>query len=274
LADLRLILVPGYGMIYKAMMKQFFTILFLGFVQMAFSQQSKSKADKPGMLYFSLGSHRAFYTPSTTRFVSKSRDFDFTLEKLRGSDDGGVKLRSSPQYSYNFGYYSFKHNLGIEYQFDHVKYIMRPNQVARLKGQINEEQFDRDTLVHKDFVQLEHTDGANYAMINLVKWKNLAKSRNQKRSLDLIMKAGAGIVVPKTNTTIMGEHYDDRYAVSGYVIGIEPGLRYNFLKNAFLSGTFKGAYANYTHFRIAEGWGKQKWFSAQFNLMLGVQLPL
>jgi hypothetical protein len=228
---------------------------------------------KKGMFYFSAGSHRAFYSPSTIRLVSNGDpSFDFTLEKLKARDDQGIKFHTSPQYSYNLGYYSFKKNIGIEYQFDHVKYIVIQGQVARLKGHIEEEHYNADTVIHSGFVQLEHTDGANYAMLNLVKWKNLSTSKNQKRSLDLFLKAGGGIVIPKTNSTIMGKHYDNQYAISGYVIGVEPGIRYNFLKNFFASASIKGAYANYNKFRIADGSGSQQWFSAQFNLMVGVQV--
>lgn len=228
---------------------------------------------KKGLFYFSLGSHRAFYSPSTVRFVSNSgQSFDFTLEKLKGRDDQGIKFQTSPQYSYNVGYYSLKKNAGIEFQFDHVKYIIRQGQVAKLKGHIGGENFYTDTVVHAGFVKLEHTDGGNYAMINLVKWKNLSTSNNGKHSLDLLFKTGGGIVVPKTNSTIMGKHNDDRYAISGYVIGVEPGIRYNFLKNFFALASVKGAYANFTKFRIADGYGKQKWFSLQFNLMAGIQV--
>ena len=234
---------------------------------------AQKQEERKGMFYFSAGTHRAFYTPSTVRLVSDvAPSFDFTLEKLRAKDDQGFKITASPQYTYNAGYYSFQKNAGIEFQFDHVKYKIREGQVSRLRGEINKKIFDLDTVVHADFVQLEHTDGANYAMINLVKWKQLTIDKKNAHSLNLFLKAGGGLVIPKTNSTIMGKHNDDRYAVSGYVIGVEPGLRYNFLKNFFASASVKGAYANYQKFRIADGFGSQQWFSVQFNLMIGVQV--
>jgi hypothetical protein len=241
---------------------------------MLISAISNAQTTKKGMFYFGFGSHRAFYSPSTVRFVSQAGpSFDFTLEHLKARDDGGVKFHTSPQYSYNIGYYSYKRRFGIEYQFDHVKYTMVQGQVARMRGHIGEVEFNTDTIVHAGLVKLEHTDGANYAMLNFVKWKNILASKDMERSLDFFIKAGAGLVIPKTNSTILGKHYDDQYAISGYVAGVEPGLRYNFLKNFFVSASFKGAFANYRKFRIAEGYGSQSWFSAQFNLMAGIQLP-
>ena len=241
------------------------------------AQSKKALLKDRTMIYFSMGTERVFYTSSDIHFKSDKspNSFDFTLQNARAYDDGGFDFSGgAPQYSYNFGFYSPKKKFGIEFQFDHVKYIMRPNQTLRLNGNINGRSINKDTLVSPDFVQFEHTDGANYAMFNFVKQKNLSTSKNQKHFLDLIMKAGAGPVIPKTNSTIMGQKFDDAYAFSGFVIGLESGLRYNIFKYAFATATFKTAYANYTNFRIANGQGNQSWISAQFNIMAGVQFPL
>lgn len=252
-----------------------FSILCLLIISMVNGQQPIQEKNKKGILYFSAGTHRAFYTPSNIRFVShENPGFDFTLKNVRARDDQGFRFHSSPQYTYNLGYYSFKKKLGIEFQFDHLKYIMRQDQIRHLTGRIDNSDYDQDTLLHAGFIQFEHTDGANYAMLNLMKWMNISSSHDQKRSLDLFVKAGGGVVVPKTNSTIMGRHYDDEYAISGFVLGVEPGIRYNFLKNVFTSASVKGAFANYNRFRIAEGYGSQKWFSIQFTLMAGIQFPM
>jgi hypothetical protein len=253
-------------------------ICFTSLMSIAASGQTKTATLKDrSVIYFSAGTERIFYTPSTIHFKSDKGQpsFDFSLKKAKAHDDGGLSFTDdAPQYSYNFGYYSPKKKFGIEFQFDHVKYIMHSNQNLHIKGSINGRSLDKDTLVSPDFVQFEHTDGANYSMLSFVKWKTLAESRNQKSFLNLIMKAGAGPLIPKTNSTIMGVHYDDEYAVSGYVIGLESGLRYNVLKYLFATASFKAAYANYTHFVIANGHGHQQWVSGQFDLMVGIQMPL
>jgi hypothetical protein len=230
--------------------------------------------NKKGVFYFAFGSHRIFYTPSTVDVIRTSDSFfDFKLMKVNGRDEGGLKFDEAPQFSYTVGYYFKKQNFGIEYQYDHIKYFVRQNQAAHLKGRIGSEQFDQDTMINPDFFQLEHSDGGNYAMINLVKWIPLTRS-TKKVMFDLMLKAGIGLVNPKTNSTILGQHRDDKYHISGYVLGVESGFRLHIGKYFFATGSFKGAWANYNHFLIWNGYGKQQWFSGQFNYLLGCQFPL
>jgi hypothetical protein len=193
--------------------------------------------------------------------------------KVKGRDEGGLKFDEAPQFSYTIGYYFTNARLGIEYQYDHIKYFVRQNQVVHLKGNIGNEQLDQDTAINPDFFQLEHSDGGNYAMINIVKWKPLT-TPNHKITLDLMLKAGMGLVNPKTNSTILGKHRDDKYHISGYVCGVESGLRLNVSKYFFATASFKCAWANYDHFLIWNGYGKQQWFSGQFNYLLGCKFPL
>lgn len=230
--------------------------------------------NKKGVFYFAFGSHRIFYTPSTIRVIRTSDSFfDFTLEKVQGRDEGGLQFDEAPQFSYTVGYYFKDGKLGIEYQYDHIKYFVRQNQTVHIKGDIGSEHLDQDTVINPDFFQLEHSDGGNYAMLNLVKWVSLTPS-TKTIFLDLMLKAGIGLVNPKTNSTILGKHRDDRYHISGYVCGIEPGLRLHFGKYLFVTGSFKCAWANYSHFLIWNGYGKQQWFSGQLNYLIGCQFRL
>jgi hypothetical protein len=237
------------------------------------TETTKSKKSKTGFLYLAAGSQRIFFTPSNIRVIRPSApSFDFTLAKVKAKDEGGLKFDTAPQFSYTIGYYFTKKKFGLEYQYDHVKYFVQQYQVVHLKGTINGNSYDKDTLINPDFFQLEHSDGANYAMVNLVKWIPL--SLKQKKSPELMIKGGIGIVNPKTNSTILGNERDDRYYLSGYIVGFESGFRFHLGKYLFATGTFKGAFANYNHFLIAGGYGKQKWLSGQFNYLIGGQFPL
>lgn len=239
------------------------------------AQKNKETKTTKGIIYFSFGTQRIFYTPSDIRIRrSNEPSFDLTLYHVKAKDEGGLKWETAPQFSYTVGYYFVKKNFGIEYQYDHIKYFVTQNQAVHLKGTINGIFYDQDTTLVKDFFQLEHSDGANYAMVNFVKWFPLHAFKNENLSLDILAKAGAGVVNPKTNSTIMGIRRDDRYHISGYVTGLEGGLRFRFFKHVFVTGTFKGTYANYNHFLIAGGRGSQKWFAGQFNYLLGAQFPL
>ena len=236
---------------------------------------TKKKKTGKGVIYFALGSHRIFFTPGNIHINrGGASSLDFTLEKVRGRDEGGLKWETAPQFSYTVGYYFTRKKFGIEYQYDHIKYFVRQNQVVRLKGTMEGYDYDKDTLITPDFFQLEHSDGGNYAMFNLVKWLPLASDKDKKYTLSLLIKGGIGFVNPKTNSRIAGQHRDDKYHLSGYVAGIESGLRFNIGKNFFVTGSFKGAYANYNDFLIANGRGKQQWFSGQLNYLIGGQFPL
>jgi hypothetical protein len=239
------------------------------------SVQAQTKNQKKGTFYLALGSHRIFYTPSDIRVIrGTSPSFDFTLENVKAKDEGGLRWKTAPEFSYTVGYYFTRKNFGIEYQYDHIKYFVTPNQRVHMNGTINGERLNKDTVLSADFFRMEHSDGGNYAMVNLVKWWPLMETKSGKPFIDLMAKAGIGIVNPKTNTTILGHHRDDKYHFSGYVMGAESGLRVHFLKHFFVTGSFKGAFANYNHFLIDEGFGQHKIFSGAFNYLVGGQFGL
>jgi hypothetical protein len=264
---------PGTLSVMKHCAGLIILTIFLWVGMHAQTGQPGSK-NKKGVFYFALGSHRIFYTPSTIRVIRASDPhFDFKLMKVKGQDEGGLKFDEAPQFSYTIGYYFKNAKLGIEYQYDHIKYFVRQGQVVHLVGKIGSEPLDQDTVINPDFFQLEHSDGGNYAMINLVKWVPFSRG-NKKITIDLMLKAGMGLVNPKSNSTILGKHRDDQYHISGYVFGIESGLRFLIGKYFFVTGSFKGAWANYNHFLIWNGYGKQQWFSGQFNYLFGCQFPL
>ena len=222
-------------------------------------------------VYLSAGTHRSYFSRSDIRL--KNPDFDFTLNNVRGKDDGGFNFRNgAPQYNYAIGYYNHAGNWGIEFGFDHVKYYVRQNQRVQMHGRIGNKTYSSDTLLVPAFVQLEHSDGANYALLKFLKRIPLAYKKNN--SLQLLLKGGAGPVIPKTNSTIMGKHRDDRYNIAGYVIALETGIHYPFARFLFAEAGIKGAYANYSKFLIADGTGSQKWFALHFYLLIRVKMPL
>ena len=239
------------------------------------AQSSNTAKEKKGTFYLALGSHRAFYSASDIRVIRGSEpSFDFTLHKVKAEDEGGLRWKTAPQFSYRIGYYFNKKNFGIEYSYDHIKYFVKQGQRVHMTGTIQGQPQNRDTTLTANFFQMEHSDGGNYAMINLVKiWPLYAKGKGQP-IIDLIGRAGVGIVNPKTNTTILGAHRDDRYHFSGYVVGTEWGARVHFLKNFYVMGSFKGAFANYNRFLIYEGLGNHHFFSGAFNYFVGGQFPL
>jgi hypothetical protein len=256
-------------------MKPFLILpLWCIWAQMVNGQTLKSR-NESGIFYFALGTHKIFYTQSDIHLIGKGNpSFDLTLKNVKAKDDFFLKGNGgAPQYDYKLGYYFTKKKFGIEFNFNHVKYFVRKDQVVKTTGFINEQKVDNDAPVTTYVQNFEHSDGANYLLLNFVKWENLPHKPGRD-PLVLQLKAGAGPVVPKTNSTILNNQWDDHYQIAGFVLALETGLRYHFHKNFFIEPSFKGAYADYRKFLIADGYGSQRWFSAQFILAAGVQFGL
>lgn len=245
-----------------------------------------------GSFYFSWGYNRDWYSKSDLHFENSSGEYNpatgnydsynFTIYDVKAKDRPGFRdiLRTDltiPQYVYRLGYYfNDKRDLGIEINFDHAKYVMEGWQTLRVKGTIMGKQVDADTLVSPDnFLHFEHTDGANFLMLNAMKRQRLFVSPRKKLWLSAVIKAGAGIVIPKTDVTLFGQRINNRFHVAGYIAGVETGLRIDAYKHFFLEYTAKGAFANYTNVLVC-GAGKANHYFWVFEniLTLGVQFAM
>lgn len=234
-----------------------------------------------GTFYITAGYHRDWFTKSDIHFNSHgSGDFNFTVYDVvavdrPGFDDLLHEDLTIPQYAFRIGYwFNNKKDIGIEMNYDHVKYVMVKDQVVHLKGELNGVQYDQDTMLVPQFLQYEHTNGANYAMVNIIKRWNFLHAKNEMHWLSGVFKAGAGIVLPRSDTRVMGQHRNDTYHVAGIVTGIEAGLRYDFFRYVFLETTVKPCYANYFDVLLyGNGKAKQYWFSTEWVFTLGIQFP-
>ena len=239
------------------------------------------KAGK-GTFYVTAGYNLDWFSKSDIHFKDRTTDdYDFTLYKLRAVDrDGLAHLLNEditiPQYAFRIGYFfNDKHDLGFEINYDHVKYVVLEDQPVHLKGDIRGTYYDMDTTFYRGFVKLEHTNGANYAMIDLVKRMNFLKTKNNKHWLSGIFKIGGGFVYPRSDTRMFGKRRNDRYHIAGYVAGAEAGLRYDLFKYFFAETTFKGAYANYTNILLTgKGRAHQHFYSLEWIFTIGIQFPL
>lgn len=270
-------------------MKRFILILCAVFFSVCSGRSQQASGDSPynfpdnkksskGSLYFTFGWHRIYYTNSTIHFRdNQTANFDFYLIKAKAIDDNDLNIGQhidAPQFSVRIGYF-FNHSshTGIELNYDHAKYILKPWQLVHLRGIINGKSYDTDTLLNPNFVSYEHTDGANYYMLNFIKKKDLLQSKNRQHELSLVVKPGAGIVIPRTESSIMGRHTNNRYHISGYLAGLESGLRYEFFKNFLAELTLKGVYANYNDVLLyGKGRASQHWWSFQWIFVIGYQL--
>lgn len=235
-----------------------------------------------GTFYVGGGYNLDKFSRSTIHFKNQNGDnYDFKLNKVKAIDRDGLNELFNqditiPQYSFRIGYFfNNKRDLGIEINYDHVKYVVVQNQRVHLTGTIHGEYYDMDTTLTPGFVMFEHTNGANYCMLNLIKRHNLFHTQNNKHWLSYILKGGFGFVYPRSDTKLFGVSNNDFYHVAGYVGGIESGLRYDFLKYFYFEATMKGAFANYTNVRLAlGGQGKHHFYSLQYIAIMGFQFGL
>jgi len=233
-------------------------------------------------VYVTWGYHRDAYTRSNIHFKdSQTANYDFRFYHARAKDQVDVKdffhtPLTVPQYVLNVGYiFKDRKGWGVEFSWDHLKYVVTDNQVMHMKGTIDGQYYDQDTLVTRDFVHFEHTNGNNYAMISAVKQINLLKSNRRNHTLNALFKAGIGGLVPKTDSYIMGMHNDGPFKLSGYVIGASANIRYITLKYFFIEAGLKAAFANYTHAKLYEkGFAKHTFFSLQSIGSIGLSVPL
>ena len=272
------------------------TLITVGIINSLFSQDicdcpAQSKLGK-GTMYFTWGYNKDWYTNSNIHFKNTSGEYnpvtkqidnyDFTLYNLTARDHLGVEHLlttpiSIPQYGYRLGYFfNDKHDLGIEINFDHSKYIVNDFQTVLLKGTIRGVQYNQDTLVDPNkFMHFQHTNGANFLMVNMMKRQRLFVSKNKKHWLSGIAKVGAGIVIPRTFVTLWGEYSNNFWHIAGPCAGIETGLRYEAYKHFFLEYTAKGTYADYSDvLTIGSGRANHYFFAFENILSAGVQFPL
>lgn len=242
-----------------------------------------------GSFYFSWGYNRDWFSKSDLHFKNTSGDYnattgnydsyDFTIYDVKAKDRPGFRdiLRTDltiPQYVYRLGYYfNDKHDLGIEINFDHAKYVMVGWQTLHVKGNVLGHEIDKDTLVSPDtFLHFEHSDGANFLMLNAMKRQHLLVSKNKKLWLSGIVKAGAGVVIPRTDVTLFGQRLNNRFHVAGFITGVETGIRIDAFKHLFLEYTAKGAYANYMNVLvIGAGKAHHHFWVVENILTLGMQ---
>lgn len=233
-------------------MKNLLTILLLTGISLQTAAQEKKK--RINGMYVQWGYNTEWYTKSNIHFKMGNGN-NFTLHKAKAHDkpdlDGIINKPgdiSIPQYNYRIGFYLNKtHTRAIEINFDHAKYVVTDNQRVNVTGTIDGKPVNGDSILNPgSFLHLEHTDGANWLHINYVQQRNVMMSKDKKRPLvNLILKAGAGINIPRTDFTWRGDRLNNNFHVSGYNFGAEAGARLYISRKFFLEGTTKTGFVKY-----------------------------
>ncbi len=278
-------------------MKGSLMLLFLLIAQLTCVQAQTTDTTIPkkrtkGTLYASWGYNREWYSKSDIHIkndgdINQHNQFgsyDFTIHNAKASDRddfdqipdvGNITI---PQFSARVGYlFNDKHDLGIEINYDHAKYIMNDYQNLHVTGQIFGTPIDKDTIVDpKSFLHFEHSDGANFLAVNLVKRFQFYNAPSKRLRFSAIVKAGPGLVYPRTDVTLFGTRVNNKWHVAGYILSAEVGPRLEFFKYFFTEFTGKVGFANYTNALVLDGTGKanHKFTTVMLIFTFGFQVPL
>lgn len=267
----------------------YFLFILLGIFFNSFSQTDSLKKKKK-QFYVSWGYTHAAYTKSTIHFKNSSgpagvtgddpiRNYDFTIADVKATDRPDFNKISDvinvtiPQFVFRIGY-SFNEKWGIELNYDHTKYVVNDWQRTHIKGQINGTPLDKDTTLNPDrFLHFEHTDGANFWMVNAVRrWNVYNLSKNLKVSW--VLKPGAGVVIPRTDVTLFGHELNNRWHLAGWIVGVESGARVEFFRNGFFEFVGKASYADYMKCLVlgkGNGSANQMFGTVQLTATIGLK---
>lgn len=223
-----------------------------------FSQQTNKK----GSYSITWGYNRSTYANSDIRFVGPG--YDFTLLNAKALDaptplsefktyvDPG--LLSIPQFNFHASYF-IKDNVSLSIGWDHMKYVVNDGQTVKVNGFINAQAstpaiavypayigtFNQTPLVldPEKFVHLEHTDGYNYASIELEHFNTLYQSKTGRFAIDWMKGAGIGALVPRSDVHVFGVGQNNFWNLAGAGASIKTGLKFNLTKLLFFETTVK-----------------------------------
>ena len=276
--------------IYIQRMLKYF-ILFFAISVASFGQHLKRK----GTYFVYWGYNRSAYPASDIRF--KGTGYDFTLASVAASDaptpfDGfetyfNPSLFSIPQFNFHGGYF-LKDNLSISLGWDHMKYVVNDFQTTHISGTISGQvsnpaipvnpayvgNFSNAAIVinPQDFVDYEHTDGFNYAAIELDHYKALWRAKAGKMQLDWVNGFGVGVVVPRSDVRLFSVGKNNFWNLAGAGASIRTGLRLNLTRLLFFQTDLKGGYTNlwdvHTTGRSVDNASQSIWFG-EFTGALG-----
>lgn len=259
-------------------------ILFFLIYFTALSQEKKTSNpyNQKGKLYFYWGWNGASYSNSDISF--RGENYSFTLTNVTSNDrqskftldkyfnPGNITI---PQYNFRIGYF-FNPNWDISFGIDHMKYVVDQNQTTKISGTINsitafDGSYNNDDIeLTEDFLKFEHTDGLNYINAE-IRYNNRIYDANTVQ-FNYLLGAGAGILYPKTNVTLLSKERHDNFNIAGFGIGAVGGINITFFKRFFIQSELKGGWINLPNVRTtasSSDSAKQNFFFLQRNIVFG-----
>lgn len=223
-----------------------------------FSNEVKRNFSRKGDFYFHWGYNHSWYGKSDINF--KGPGYDFTLKDVAATDRQSKLswdylnpgLITVPQYNIRAGYF-FKDNYSVSIAWDHMKYVMVVPQTVAITGYIGETvstpgvptgayagTYNGEMInVKSDMLTYEHTDGFNYANIELERYDDIWVAPSRETSLTLETGAGFGMMVPRSDVRLFGQGRNNHWNVSGYGFSVKAGLKFYITQGLYLQNTTK-----------------------------------
>ena len=259
-----------------------------------FSQEDRQKkVVNKGKFFVYWGWNWSSYSGSDIHF--KGNNYDFTLRDVQAQDTPskfsfskyfGITNLTKPQTNARIGYF-FKENYTISIGVDHMKYVVNNDQFVTIDGEIslgnntyNGVYTGQEIQLTEDFLRLEHTDGLNYVNVQLYRFDDISRwfgLYSESFQINLTEGFGAGILYPKTDTTLLGQERHDDYHISGFGLSAGAGLNITFLKHFFIQADLKAGYINMPNVKIstnASDSASQDFFFLQNNILIGGKFRL
>tara|TARA_R110002050_G_scaffold300722_2_gene471913 strand:- start:56535 stop:57377 length:843 start_codon:yes stop_codon:yes gene_type:complete len=237
------------------MKKTLFLIAFaiignLAIAQKGWNQEYKRK----NHFDFIWGYNVAGYSNSDISFVGK--DYNFTLYDVKAYDRPtpfsvdpylNPGMFTIPQWNMRASFH-FANRWSISIGTDHMKYVMPQNQYVAMEGYINipGNKFNgvynrQPQKLTDDFLLFEHTDGLNYASIETEYHGNIYRF-NEKHEINYYVGPGVGILIPRTNITLMDYPRYDEFHVAGFGLSGKIGMQAILWKHLTFNAEWKNGY--------------------------------
>jgi hypothetical protein len=223
-----------------------------------FSNTTKRNSSRKGDFFVHWGYNQSWYGKSDISFSGPG--YDFTLKDVVAHDRQS-KLSwdylnpskvSIPQYNLRVGYF-IKDNYSISIGWDHMKYVMDIPQRVAVTGHIDElisnpgiptgayaGVYNGELLeVKSDMLTFEHTDGFNYANVEVERYDDIWVASSQRTSLTLETGIGGGLIVPRTDVRLFGVGENNYWNVAGYGVSVKAGLKFYVTRGLYLQNTTK-----------------------------------
>jgi len=252
-----------------------------------FPKKAFTEPQKKGNFFFYWGWNKDVYTNSDIHF--SGNNYDFTLHNVVATDKQskfdpnlyfGITNITIPQYNYRIGYYINDH-YSISAGWDHMKYVMVNDQSSNIDGSIHVgSQYDgdyhnQDFIIAQNFLKFEHTDGLNYLNTEVRRsdmvWSNKILQVNINEGI------GAGVLYPRTNTTLLNNPRYDEFHVAGFGVAAVGSVQLSFFKHFFIQSEMKAGYINMPDIRTTmheSDKASQHFEFFQYNILFGGQFKL